>query len=164
MLAPATRVNINRSPAANVEGKQGISRIATAVNKKLALRNHRIGSWRAPRAYAIGDASAPPNAYERSFWYGGAIPELTYDVVAGGLSIQNLHERRQVLCSARSASVRLLTELQNSSSVSCFEASPSASRVSSSSGVPAKPGTVRCSSYSRFYWSAASAKDRRKTP
>src|SRR6267143_6824895 len=73
------------------------------------------------------------------------IAELTNDIVAGGLSIQNLHERGLVLCSATSASVRLPTELQNSSSVSCFEASPSASRVSSSSGVPAKPGTVRCS-------------------
>src|SRR5689334_21542575 len=73
------------------------------------------------------------------------IAELTNDVVAGDLTLQKLNERRTVLCSARSASVRLLTELQNSSSVSCFEASPSASRVSSSSGVPAKLGTVRCS-------------------
>src|ERR1700756_5667943 len=80
-----------------------------------------------------------------SFCSKEVIAELTNDVVAGGLSIQNLHERRPVLCSARSASVRLLTELQNSSSVSCFEASPSASRASSSSVVPAKPGTVRCS-------------------
>jgi len=68
------------------------------------------------------------------------IPELTYDVVAGGLSIQNLHERGLALCSAKSASVCFVTELQNSSSVSCSEASPSASRVSSSSGVPVKPG------------------------
>jgi len=73
------------------------------------------------------------------------IPELTYDVVAGGLSIQNLHERGPVLCSASRTSVCVLTNLQNSSSVSCFEARPSASSVSSSSGVPAKPGTVRCS-------------------
>jgi len=73
------------------------------------------------------------------------IPELTYDVVAGGLSILNLHERWPVLCSASNASVRLPTERQNSSSASCFEASPSASKVSSSSGVPVKPGTVRCS-------------------
>src|SRR6516164_4881780 len=73
------------------------------------------------------------------------ITELTYDVVAGGLSIQNLHERGPVLCSARSASVCLPTELQNSSSVSCLDASPSASKVSSSSTVPAKPGTMRCS-------------------
>src|SRR5437588_1471206 len=73
------------------------------------------------------------------------VAELTYDVVAGGLLIQNLYERGPVLCSARSASVCLLTELQNSSSVSCFDASPSAGKVSSSSGVPAKPGTVRCS-------------------
>src|ERR1700732_2978486 len=76
---------------------------------------------------------------------GEVIAELTYDVAAGGLSIQNLHERGLVLCSAKSAPVRLLTELQKSSSESCFEASPSASRLSSSSGVPAKPGTVRCS-------------------
>src|SRR5215472_18872194 len=73
------------------------------------------------------------------------IAELAYDVVAGSLLIQYLHERGPVLCSARSASVCLLTETQNSSSVSCFDASPSASNVSSSSGVPAKPGTVRCS-------------------
>src|SRR5260370_42110063 len=71
------------------------------------------------------------------------ITELTYEVIVGGLSIQNLHERGPVLGSARSASVPLLTEFQNSSSVSCFEASPSASNVSSSSGVPAKPGKVR---------------------
>ena len=43
------------------------------------------------------------------------ITELTHDVVAGGLSIQNLHERWPVLCSARSASVRLLTELTKNS-------------------------------------------------
>jgi hypothetical protein len=72
-----------------------------------------------------------------SFCSHEVIAELTNDVVAGGLSIQSLHERGLVLCSARSASVRLLTELQNSSSVSCSEASLSASRVSGSSGVPA---------------------------
>ena len=48
-------------------------------------------------------------------------------------------------CSATSASARLPTELQNSSSVSSFETSPSAGNVSSSSGVPAKPGTMRYS-------------------
>src|ERR1700756_350286 len=75
----------------------------------------------------------------------GGNTEMMYDVVAGGLSIQNLHERGLALCSAKNASVCFVTELQNSSSVSCSEASPSASRVSSSSGVPVKPGTVRCS-------------------
>jgi hypothetical protein len=38
------------------------------------------------------------------------IAERTYGVVAGGLSIQNLHERGPVLCSARSASVCLLAD------------------------------------------------------
>jgi hypothetical protein len=42
------------------------------------------------------------------------------------------------LCSAIIASVRLPTEPQNSSSASCFDARPSASKVSSSSCVPAK--------------------------
>ena len=73
------------------------------------------------------------------------VAELTYDVAAGGLLIRNLYERGPVLCLGKSASVCLLTELKNSSSVCCFDASPSASKLSSSSGVPAKPGTVRCS-------------------
>ena len=71
--------------------------------------------------------------------------KLPNEVVAGSLPIRNLHEWGAVLCSANMASVCLLTEPQNSSSVSIFDASPSASKMSSSSCVPAKPGTVRCS-------------------
>jgi len=63
-----------------------------------------------------------------------------------GLSIQNLPRTRAgLMFQPGSASVSLLTELQNSSSVSCFEASLQRAAVSSSSGAPAKPGTVRCS-------------------
>src|SRR5690242_12148293 len=99
---------------------------------------------RASNAY-VRDCHHDSNRDLRGLCSKEVLAELAYDVVAGGLSIQNLHGRGPALCSASSASVCFVTELQNSSSVSCFEASPSASSVSSSSGVPAKPGTVRCS-------------------
>jgi hypothetical protein len=46
------------------------------------------------------------------------VAKLPNEVVAGSLPIRNLHERGAVLCSANMASVCLLTEPQNSSSVS----------------------------------------------
>jgi hypothetical protein len=73
------------------------------------------------------------------------IAKLANDVVARGLPIKNLHEREPDLCSARRASVRRFTELQNSASGSSWDANPSESSESSSSGVPANPGSVRCS-------------------
>ena len=73
------------------------------------------------------------------------IAKLPQHIIAGRLPIQNLHERGPVLCSASIASVCLPTELQNSSSAGCFDARPSASKVSSSCCVPANPGTVSCS-------------------
>jgi len=69
------------------------------------------------------------------------ITKLSHYIVAGRLPIRNLHELwRSLLWAASRASVCWFTEPQNSSSVISFDASPSASRVSSSSGVPEKPG------------------------
>ncbi len=91
------------------------------------------------------DGIPEANGELRKIYGNEIIAKLPHDIIAGRLPIQNLHERGPVLCSASIASVCLPTELQNSSSASCFDASPSASKVSSSCCVPANPGTVSCS-------------------
>lgn len=70
---------------------------------------------------------------------------MSNEIITGSLPVRDFHGRRPVLCSATMPPVCRFTEFQNSSSPSCFDASPSASKVSNSSWVPAKPGTVRCS-------------------
>jgi hypothetical protein len=68
------------------------------------------------------------------------IAKLTNDIVARGLPIEELHERWPDLCCVNKALVCWLTEFQNSFSATSPDANPSASKASSSSGVPANPG------------------------
>src|ERR1700722_6470430 len=73
------------------------------------------------------------------------IAKLANNVVARRLPVENVHERVLDLCWASKPSVRWLTEAQDSASANSLDARPSESSVSSSSGVPANPGRVRCS-------------------
>src|SRR5882762_1010696 len=91
------------------------------------------------------DGCAKPDGYFWKIFCKQIIAELAGNVIGGCLPKENLHRRWPALCSANMLSVRWLTDLQNSVSVSPLDASPSASKASSSSGVPANPGTVRCS-------------------
>src|ERR1019366_4532675 len=77
------------------------------------------------------------------------IAKLAHHIVASGLPKCNLHERWPNLRSASKAFVCAFTEPQNSSSVSSFDARPSASKASSSSRVPASPGRGRFSRAAR---------------
>src|ERR1700730_8495883 len=73
------------------------------------------------------------------------VAKLANNIVARGLPLDHLHEEWPDLYRVNKALVCWLTEIQNSFSANSPDAKPSASRASRSSGVPANPGRVRCS-------------------